>query len=139
MNDNEGQAGIPAWPRLLKEDVEAPPSRPVSLPNIYTAIAACVWLGIILFLPPSVTKDRNPPPSDLVSTWWVRFVACFGLVLFDLILLFFAWKRRRAAGRIGARIVHLVTAGWAILVGTLLFDWVYEYPYPFGLPADFFK
>lgn len=138
MNNEQGQAGTPAWPRLPREDVEVQPSRPITLPNAYTALLAVAWLGIVLFLPPSVVYDRNPPPSDLVPTWWVRFVACLGLVLFDLILLYFL-RKGRAAGRIGARIVHLVTAGWAILIGAGLFYWVYEYPYPFGLPADFFK
>ena len=129
---------MPAAPRLPGEENEAPHSR-LAIPNRLTAIAAALWLGIILFLPPGVTYFRNPPPPDLVPTWWVRFDACLGLLAFDVLALYLPWIRRPEI-RLGVRTVHLVTAGWAILIAVLLFiNWVYPYPYPFGLPVDFFK
>jgi hypothetical protein len=84
--------------------------------------------GSVLFLPPSVTMYSNPPPSDLVLTWWLRFSVSLAVSVLSVVALF---GRNRV--RSWTRSFHYLVFAVATLTTVLLLEWPLEFPYLFGL------
>jgi hypothetical protein len=87
-----------------------------------------IWAAVVGFLPPSIAKFRNPPPADLVFTWWLRFGLALGLLIFNLYMLY-TYRRTKSYDRF----ILYISCGVAILFGAGIFRWVFEYPILFGL------
>lgn len=98
-------------------------------PTLAMTIIVTLWTGLLLLLPPSVVKFSNPPPTDLVLFWWLRFLTALGLLLFNSYALFI-YKGKK---NIGQALLHYASSGFALLIGAMLMLWVFEFPYPFGL------
>lgn len=112
------QRQCPVVSKIMKKDDPA-----------YRIVLLFTLLTVLLFLPPAVTMFRNPPPHDLIQTWWLRFSVALVTMYLNLIVIFerprsFRW----------APVLHSLLFAIAAVVAAMLLQWPQEYPHLFGLP-----
>lgn len=87
------------------------------------------WGTVVLFLPPSILMFRNPPPENFVFWVVLRFVSALDLALFDCVAAVLAVRERRFL----AAFFFLASFAFAVVVAAGVTQWVFAFPYPFGL------